>query len=120
MPMYVNVTYIFELENPLPRVVPRATRRHRKPTAPGYLRPPLPLQRAVAVAHNGAEKRWRSQPLVPTLSLFSHSQSLFGRAPVGASAPAPAGAVPNACFEKGSAWGAGQESEPFFTYAGET
>ena len=34
-------------------------------------------------------------------------KSLFGRAPAGASAPAPAGAVPNACFGKGSAWGAG-------------
>ena len=46
-------------------------------------------------------------------------QSLFGRAPAGASAPAPAGAMPNACFGKGSAWGAGQEPEPFFACAGE-
>jgi len=46
-------------------------------------------------------------------------KSLFGRAPAGASAPAPAGAVSNACFGKGSAWGAGQEPEPFFTCVGE-
>ena len=40
-------------------------------------------------------------------------KSLFGRAPAGALAPAPVGAVLNACFGKGSALGAGQESESF-------
>ena len=45
--------------------------------------------------------------------------SLFARAPAGGSALAPAGAVPNAYFGKGSAWGAGQEPEPFFACAGE-
>ena len=45
--------------------------------------------------------------------------SLFDRAPAGALTPAPAGAVPNAYFGKGSAWGAGQEPELFFACAGE-
>ena len=45
--------------------------------------------------------------------------SLFGRASAGASAPASAGAVPNACFGKGSSWEAGQEQESFFACAGE-
>ena len=56
-----------------------------------------------------------------TLTLWNghpDAKSLFGRAYAGASAPAPTGAVPNACFGKGSAWGAGQEPEPFFACAG--
>ena len=50
---------------------------------------------------------------------YSALWSLFGRAPAGASTLAPAGAVPNACFGKGSTWGAGQELEPFFACVGE-
>ena len=37
----------------------------------------------------------------------------------GPSASAPAEAMPNVCFGKGSAWGAGQEPELFFACAGE-
>ena len=47
------------------------------------------------------------------------TMSLFDRAPAGALTPAPAGAVPNAYFGKGSAWGAGQEPELFFACVGE-
>ena len=46
-------------------------------------------------------------------------KSLFGSASAGASAPAPAGAVLNVCFGKGSVWGVGQEPESFFACAGE-
>ena len=41
-------------------------------------------------------------------------KSLFGRAPVEASALAHAGALLNAYFEKSFAWRAGQELELFF------
>ena len=50
-----------------------------------------------------------NRPLVP-----------FWQGSCRALAPPPAGAVPNVCFGKGSAWGAGQEPEPFFACAGET
>ena len=65
------------------------------------------------------QERDQSQVIFSVSSLIKEIKSLFGRAPAGASAPAPAGAVPNACFGKGSAWGAGQEPEPFFACAGE-